>query len=164
MGKLPHFSLLMLPILIFDVCYHPAHYVLCFIIWKFEAGSLPALHRPSWRTSLEYINWCRRPFSTVSYYQALTSRWKGEIFEPAYIITAMLSESLKIPKTFTGRNCSPKFYVTIMKRKQWIKELCVYISIEICVLSTLAGLEFLKWNLFFPHTFSCVAIDKLIFF
>lgn len=28
----------------------------------------------------------------------------------------MLSEKLKIPKTFTERDCSPKFYVTIIKQ------------------------------------------------
>lgn len=154
MGKLPHFSLLMLPILIFDVCYRPAHYVLCFIIWKFEAGSLPALHRPSWRTSLEYINWCRRPFSTVSYYQALTSRWKGEIFELAYIITAMLSESLKIPKTFTGRNCSPKFYVTIMKTMDK-RVMCIHFNRNLCPLypsrSWIPKME----SFFSPYIFMC---------
>jgi len=81
-----------------------------------KQGASPALHRPSWRKPLEHINWRRRPFRTVSYYQALASRWKDEIFEFEYIIIDVLSERLKIPKTFTERDCSPKFYVTIIKQ------------------------------------------------
>lgn len=121
----------------------------------------PALRRPSWRKSLEYINWCRRPFRTVSYYQALASRWKDEIFEFEYIIIDVLSERFKISKTFTERDCSPKFYVTIIKQNG--KEInYVYTSIEICVYQpcihlvhfTLARVEFL--NLTFFPTYSLV--------
>lgn len=129
MGKLPQFSLLMMPPWFSAIT---TSWPLFFVFHYMEISVDNQSHSPSWRRSLEYIDWCGKPFSPVGNHQALMSRWKGQIFELAFIIIGVLSET-KIPKTFTRRDYSPRLNVTIAKRKYGWKSNYVYISIEICV-------------------------------